>query len=1460
METNPFIENPPYVASIHPRTRECTSVVFFVGKIPKATLDALKRGHFTGDYNKISWSAGDGEIIAKYYGTNWRKKFRIEMPNVDQTNVAPRAAKSFIFHGAGEEIEDEELKEFFNEGNEDPKTVKKKYTTTNDFTAPFMEPIPIIFSNIAVYPTDNIEDIKYKYMIATKIGMYRMHMFYCLDDLTPVYTYSITSNDAPVVPDTFNIYKSKTALKIDHSLEASKNTIRIESYDSFITVVSEFGLIRRSYYVDLFAAMDGIPHDATDKYIMNNMYYGCLIKLYPHLDIDSLILALTEPRRMSIQFPRLEPNYKELVEKFKMREEIDEMALSWEDRLAENAKRSPIAVIAASIRIMPEIKTRVNVRNIFDNVALDKLIMAAYGRFDVDTSGFTNDNFAPDVRNGDITAVIAYKRHACTFQSKHMKSVDWFISRKYNKNCVNFAISKAVNVAASKSLTYTLLSIHYDGYIEAMGDWKEDDRKDFISASKELIGAVSPIISMVNTMGPAVFPIGSILYSDNCTLGDITVVAFWPHRMSPTSFKELKSRLRQFEIAGYITIHGVQQIGSYSFYFSRGVINYYEENVEEDDQSAFTNQYSKYFNDQAMYKWMMTYSGRLIRITHRTTDVKVEFIGMDNMNEFEIIKRYVFSFLDSLISGPNKIKIDKTDTQKNTPVEGNQRLKRLQEKDPELFDLKKHDADATVYSVLCQSNRQPTIYDDVDLKAMSAKERSLLTKYWNFTTKSPAFYSCPDKHFPHISFRPGQHPLGYCLPCCKKMASAVKSKARTIDNKCLENPEGTFMAKEKQSAEESIFSRHVLAYGKEISVGRISEPPQEVRDSLFLSAIPAPYGLYVVGVEQQTPAVTNAGFAFSLAHLLAEDGEPIENVLLSLAELAKNMGDTFHSVGGGAAAVFDSADDLAYEIINTFVKRSSNFSQFGHGGAAFESWPDILCDLARHAYGVEIVILADYYNNGQITIEASNESVSNITGRGASSQREPPGIILLLHNEAGTFPLVLLNPKYYLKYELEDRWQYCRRVFDYDTTGDAIPDGIASIIYDALMLSIDDLQDIKSPDLTTMLKFVEKSKYKIESRLVDIHNRCYGVVLIAPNDSKQYIYFPLRHSPYPLDGTPTVFDRRADYKYLREPLMECVAAFNKFAKANTERCGEINELKPILLNNKKLIGFVSDTNPPLYFLHDPVEYKEEVDFDKILNFPYNPSEIDQEILNYMRSESTAVNDSTLDEVESGELQLKRRANMSKLRNNLYRLFLAEFSFLVKNEKNVELRNKKLYPIFRKSKFKSHNDITELKEALSDLLQDFIVDIKTIRHIILKHYKHEDAAELIIEDCEKTKFEFDNILLNTLRKLPAKEAEALLRERMKDSYTTEGEYSPDTELNIFTACRETTAIKNTQNHCSSSKKIIIPKDRINDLISILLMDIRNVSKMGLLSAATSGIFDELKFIKRPQEYLTIKIGK
>ena len=43
------------------------------------------------------------------------------------------------------------------------------------------------------------------------------------------------------------------------------------------------------------------------------------------------------------------------------------------------------------------------------------------------------------------------------------------------------------------------------------------------------------------------------------------------------------------------------------------------------------------------------------------------------------------------------------------------------------------------------------------------------------------------KNIPHLSFRPQDHPLGYCLPCCKKLVPSEDSRQNKIDIACHQN-------------------------------------------------------------------------------------------------------------------------------------------------------------------------------------------------------------------------------------------------------------------------------------------------------------------------------------------------------------------------------------------------------------------------------------------------------------------------------------------------------------------------------------------------------------------------------------------------------------------------------------------------------------------------------------------------
>ena len=223
----------------------------------------------------------------------------------------------------------------------------------------------------------------------------------------------------------------------------------------------------------------------------------------------------------------------------------------------------------------------------------------------------------------------------------------------------------------------------------------------------------------------------------------------------------------------------------------------------------------------------------------------------------------------------------------------------------------------------------------------------------------------------------------------------------------------------------------MLTYGKTIPVGRVSDPPREVSDGLFLDAVSEPYRLQLVGVEQTSPAIPDAGYAYALAYALGIGETTIDEVLTELADTAISIGDMYHVLGGGmAGVVFSSARDLANAILDAFVRRDASLSPFGPGGAAASVWRAILAELARHAYGVETIVITDPDGTGSVTLETSPEAAVTISsGTEAKPAANPITLAILVSGPMGTYPLTILNPKFYLRTPSESRWMAARRTF-----------------------------------------------------------------------------------------------------------------------------------------------------------------------------------------------------------------------------------------------------------------------------------------------------------------------------------------------------------------------------------------------------------------------------------------------
>lgn len=1457
MANNIYVTSPLYIAKVDPENGLYIHAFYFLGSVPKNVLDAAQRrkSNFK-DSRKPEWSAFDANILKEFYGVHWKSLLTPEDPS-EQENLDLSQQINMNFTG-GASASDNDFGNLDDIDNiMDSKIIEE---TGGIFTSVVSTATvgPPTYTDISVYAEDTIFDLRLKLSIASKTPFYRQHFFYYINGEGPILPYKFTLDGVPVLVNwralrihntTDLLLTSIAGLEIDPRLEERREGIHITALDTFTLLSAVPGIrLTKGYYIDLYDIIpplgsperpnDGLQLVLHDRFQFDLLYYGGIIKYWPQLSSDACNIALSDPLHFASIYFALDPDPDKLKAQFQAEKIVANRALEWHIQNAKNTLRKT-SVTSATIKIVPEaVKMRVAIRNVFDLIATGVSIAAASVRFDMDANLLSE---ADGIKQGGFIPITVTKRHASSYGPRSALSINKFISKQHYNNAVVYAIARNGD-GIGQQIPYTYVSIFFDGRIEASATWREDDHIGFEVVYDEIKTIINPIIELVNAMGSAAFPIGGKLHAGTdtslTTFGNITVSTFWPHAISVSSFREIKNRFKFYEKAGIISIRGLQQGGAYIFTFRKGITTYdlkladptNTEPLVDLDKLRSLNQYSWLTDEGTADRWRSSFQGRIVKIYHRATDLQIEIDNADNLSEFELIKRYIFSFLDNLLTGEDKLQISSQVKDDSKQTTDSHRLRRLQERDPNLFDLKKYDNNATVYSVLCQSGRQPQVFK----KSEVAKgESSKLTRYWNFTENESAYYKCPDPKYPHLSFISGYHQLGYCLPCCKKKSSAVGSRASLIKNSCLKNH--TFITEDQE--DESAMSRHVLAYGKEIQVGRISDIPIELKDGLFLNAVPQPYNLQLIGVEQSSPSVPDAGFAYALAYAIAIESDSIDKVLTELANLVIEMKDTYYALGNGGGAAFASARDLAAAIMNAFILRDPNMSPFGPGGFAVSIWRNILVELARYVYGVETVILADPTGTGSITIETSPESASSIIGkRGCVNVLEQTHVVLLSTSPNGTYPIAALNHKLYLRVPLANRWMVMRRTFSFDKTNtDIIADDVAEFIRDALVANS---APIALLDLNLIIRYSCSGKFKIKTRLINMHNLCYGVIL-QEISSTAVVYIPVQNSVYDsADGLPILFEPRPLMVLSSVLLAAAIADINLFIGNEKEPLLPISKQFIIINVDGLAIGFGSTAVDPLYFFHDATEITDSDILIPTIQFPYDCREIDLAISK--RQISTVSNPLAIS---------------AAVRNRLYRLFIAEFSSILRAERNIQMRDK-LINILAETVYDSAESLSNLRRKLISLLKQYPDDLQAVRDAISRSYiiSPHNPSKSAIDAINASHFTFD---LQTIIKLRAMQSHDEVTSAIKilmSDHVVESEMAPVKLTNIFVSCVEKTSV--LMDSVCVNHKLAVPADRLNDFYQILAADVRNPGKTDIITAISSGVFNYLDFIYRVGEHINI----
>jgi len=1462
--TNPYALKPLYFALVSPATGKYVRAFFFLGNVPKAVLEAARRGRGTGkDPRAADWAAKDAAILRRYYGSHWRELLTADDPPrpdpLATLGAIARAAPVVKFGGGGNvDLDFGDLGSLDDLGSNDSDAVDATPAAFRGAAAS-LAARPPVYTDIAVYPEDTIYDLRLKMQLASGISLYRAHVFYYVNDDGPYVPYRVTVDGAPVVSDWLSLGEHAVSSKDDVSRVAGisvdtrqaerRDGIAVAALDTFTPLCPTESLrTNRVYFVDLHSVIpplgaperpnDNLSGALRDRLQFDLLWWGALINFWPWLGPNACRLALADPGRIAEEFPLLDPDSTSLAVRIRAERNISDAALRWRES-ATRGGRASTAVTSATVAVVPtSARMVVGVRNVFDWVATDATVSAAMARY---------EDVAP---GGGSVPVLARKRSLLSYGPRSARAVDWFLSRTARPDTVSFALVRGApdDELLSRAAPYAFVTVGSGGRYEVTADWREDDRIGFDAVAREIGALVAPLVERINSMGGAAFPVGGSLGlpgggnrsgsgSVAPQLGAITVSTFWPRAVSVAAFRDLKERFRAYERAGVVGIRGLQQAGTYAFAFRRGVTAY---DPRLGARLEDVNQYAWLTDPAAAARWTSTFAGRSVRIHHRATDLRIEIVDADSLAEFQLICRYLFAFLDGLLVGSNKLRLEAVDAPSNAPpsLAASRRLRRLQERDPNLFDLKKFDPGATVYSVLCQSGRQPHVYNDDEARGLSNRKRDALVRYWNFTDDEPAFYECPDPAYPHLSFRSGSHPLGYCLPCCKKTRPAAGSRAALTNSECVS------ASCADTTQDDSTFSRHILAYGKYVPLGRVAELPRELREGLFLDAMPPPYGVYQIGVEQSAPAVPDSGFVYSIAYVLGLGDTTADTVLEELAAAAASMPDTFYCLGDGAGALFTSAAELADAIRSAFIRRDTLLSPFGPGGAAADAVRPIFADLTRLVFGVEVVEFVE--EGGAVEAWAPAGTMASL---GATHGT----VALLMRCESGTNPLAGLNPKLFVRVPLEDRWMAARRTFDLEGTVAAgqndefVVDTVAATVRDLLLLGggssgSDSRQaDSRQADYALITRWLDAASMPpMVSRLINLHGLCYGVMVGEPA-----VYLPIRASAFPNDGIDTVFGARPDAGAASDVKRMIVSLNKHIAAAESDKFSPIESANEIQDASGQTIGFISTQG--LYYFHAPAL---ETSTTSAIKFPYDSRNVDGAILAKVTGRAVEAAAETKPRLEL--------ATAARYRNELYRLWRAEFANVISGDRNSKLR-KKIEAVILDTRFDSTTSVAALRRKLFELLKDTPRDLAVIRSIVQDAYANSprNPARTALSLLEATAFEFDRSTLIRLRSLStADEVAHAVREIMAGHIDVRPAGTYVEVRNIYSACG---AESGAPTQCAG-RRLIVPEDRVDDLYSILAADIRSDSpfESSLLSAAGTGIIDSFEFIRRPGEHLSIQV--
>lgn len=742
-----------------------------------------------------------------------------------------------------------------------------------------------IFFNI-----DTLHSMREKIYALTGIPLFRQHVVYFTGESMHNLYYMSIFNDPVIVnimSDLDNYDESLIGLPVYRNIFNNKDIIHLEVLDYSILMSKD---ITKIIVVDLF---DILRQDSPklielfeQEYAIELFYYGFIYKYYPMLTYQIFMEIYRDKKDLSYIYPALSPNLTKLKEKYAAEQKVYA-------NLIEKSKNAE-AYIAKATNLQTYSVTRIvaatnvpliDIRTLFDIMPL------------------SDDNIY-------MVAIVEIGTDRFIIEKKHNLLFDDTIARpQLHKNQLFIYTNGGSRILITKEQCIVNITL------------EENDRLSHAAAKEHAVKIIYPYLSIVKKNASTVVKSGT-LSSLQFRITSSNIVLIFPETLNTSVFMNLPGFLKQYEKTGLLSIK-ISKGGEHLLTFHSGT-------TIQNEKLTYKYLYETYDHDK-----VRLLSEKTVKIIQRASDIMFLLSDITD-TEFIIMKMILDTIMYLYVSNSsNKQSVDV----KNTKI-----IKRLKEIDPMLFDLKRHDPNSQVYSIKCQLDRQPTIYRENEIPNLPQNIKAKLVKFINFTDGSNVFYHCPNKTFPHLSFRPQVHPLGYCLPCCRQETTNKDATSVKIDNLCLQKHK--LSKKEISSLQGDAESEHILSFGKFVPIGRKS-----VLHHMFILQILKEKNIsktnyLLIGVNQHVAGMSEVGLIFSMAFILNK------SVIDFLKEIFRDIHKKLKLIDIADINKFDNIDEFVTLFIKTFVSSdvviNFNINIF-----------DIVVPLVFLTYGICIVILSE---------------------------------------------------------------------------------------------------------------------------------------------------------------------------------------------------------------------------------------------------------------------------------------------------------------------------------------------------------------------------------------------------------------------------------------------------------------------------------------------------------------------